>query len=58
MKVTLKFALLFFFIANCVTYAQIGDGPESHFLKPQKMWSLNFKYLNLNQNVSINSDFF
>jgi hypothetical protein len=33
-----------------------GDGPESHFIKPQKMWGLNFKYLNLNQNLSVNGD--
>jgi hypothetical protein len=33
-----------------------GDGPESHFIKPQKMWGLNVKYLNLNQNMSVNGD--
>ena len=33
------------------------DGPESHFLKPKGMWGLNFKYINLSQNVSLNGDY-
>ena len=40
----LVFVALYCFSLN--TKAQ-GDGPESHFKKPQKMWGLNVKYLNL-----------
>ena len=55
MKPALKFVCLLLFLTHFVTYSQ-GDGPESHFLKPQKMWGLNIKYLNLNQNMSVNGD--
>ena len=57
MKTILKFSFLLFFLTS-LTYSQVGDGPESHFLKPQKMWGLNAKYLNLTQNVSLNGDYF
>jgi hypothetical protein len=50
----------FLFILLCLAITPLlqaqGDGPESHFIKPQKMWGLNFKYLNLNQNMSVNGD--
>ena len=55
MRITLKISFLLFFLTSYLTCAQ-GDGPESHFLKPQKMWGLNIKYLNLNQNMSVNGD--
>jgi hypothetical protein len=57
MKTILKISFLLFFLTNFLTYSQVGDGPESHFLKPQKMWGLNFKYINLNQNVSLNGEY-
>ncbi len=47
------FLVFFFSILNLIAQ---GDGPESHFLKPQKMWGLNAKYLNLSQNMSVNGD--
>ena len=55
MKTALKFVFLLLFSTPFITFSQ-GDGPESHFLKPQKMWGLNIKYLNLNQNMSVNGD--
>lgn len=44
MRIALKLVFLFFLLTSFLTHSQ-GDGPESHFLKPQKMWGLNFKYL-------------
>lgn len=55
MRTTSKISFLFLFLVNFISYSQ-GDGPESHFLKPQKMWGLNVKYLNLSQNMSVNGD--
>ena len=55
MKLTTFSLILLYFALTPLLQAQ-GDGPESHFLKPQKMWGLNFKYLNLNQNMSVNGD--
>ena len=50
----------FLFILLCIVIIPLlqaqGDGPESHFIIPQKIWGLNFKYLNLNQNMSVNGD--
>ena len=57
MRITLKISFLLFFLTSYLAHSQVGDGPESHFLKPQKMWGLNFKYINLNQNVSLNGDY-
>ncbi len=54
MKLILQ-TLVLVFITTFFAFGQ-GDGPESHFIKPQKMWGLNFKYLYLNQNLSVNGD--
>lgn len=55
MHITFKFSLLFLLLSSLNVQAQ-GDGPESHFKKPQKMWGLNIKYLSLSQNMSVNGD--
>jgi hypothetical protein len=54
MKFTLQ-TLILVFMTTFFAFGQ-ADGPESHFIKPQKMWGLNFKYLYLNQNLSVNGD--
>ena len=56
MKTIFK-TLAFLFITSSFVFAQVGDGPESHFLKPKGMWGLNFKYINLSQNLSLNGDY-
>ncbi len=56
MKTIFK-TLVFLFLTSSFVFAQVGDGPESHFLKPKNMWGLNIKYLNLTQNLSLNGDY-
>jgi hypothetical protein len=56
MKTIFK-TLAFLFLTSSFVFAQVGDGPESHFLKPKGMWGLNFKYINLSQNLSLNGDY-
>ena len=56
MKLIHLFVLL---VSFCSWHSHVkaqGDGPESHFKKPQKLWGLNLKYLNLSQNISVNGD--
>ena len=56
MKFTYTLLIFLAFFSFSGNIQAQGDGPESHFLKPQKMWGLNFKYLNLQQNMSANGD--
>ena len=56
MKLNYPFLAFVVFCSLSLHMQAQGDGPESHFLKPQKMWGLNIKYLRLNQNMSVNGD--
>src|SRR5210317_461613 len=47
----MKYILYILIVCSSIGVFAQGDGPRAHLLAPTGVWTLNPKYLNLNQNL-------